>query len=485
MIEQSIVELSQSLRKRDISSKELIELYIKRCKQLNPIYNCMVTLCEETALRQAEVADQRHSCGDAHALTGIPIVQKDIFCTRGIKTTCGSKMLDNFLPPYDATVVKKLQAVGAVTLGKANMDEFAMGSSTETSYYGPTLNPWDRNRVPGGSSGGSACAVACRIAPAATGSDTGGSIRQPSSFCGVTGLKPTYGRISRYGMIAFASSLDQAGTITNSAEDAAQLLNVMAGKDALDSTSLDRPAEDFARDLENKPETLRIGVPRQYFSDALDKRVEAIIQDALQTYESLGAKITELDLPSSPLAVPAYYVIASAECSSNLARYDGVRYGYRCDAPQDLQDMYYRSRTEGFGKEVKRRYMMGTFVLSSGYHDKYYIQACKARRLILNDFLDAMKKVDVIITPSAPTTAFKLREKMSDPVAMYLSDMYTIPSSLAGLPAISIPVGFSDHLPVGMQIIGRHFDEARILQLAHQYQKETGWHKQVPPAVRQ
>jgi len=410
----------------------------------------------------------------------VPVAQKDIFCTDGVRTSCGSKMLDNFIAPYDATTVAQFNAAGMVLLGKTNMDEFAMGSSTETSFYGAVHNPWRQGTVPGGSSGGSAAAVAARLAPAATGTDTGGSIRQPAALCGLTGLKPTYGRVSRYGMIAFASSLDQGGPMTRSAEDAALLLQVMAGFDERDSTSVDRPVPDYSAGLNGSLEGLRIGLPGEYFSDGLDAAVGAAIEQAISEYRKLGATIVDINLPHTHLAVPAYYVVAPAECSSNLSRFDGVRYGYRCTNPVDLTDMYKRSRGEGFGAEVKRRIMIGTYALSAGYYDAYYLRAQKIRRLISDDFRAAFADVDVIMGPTTPGVAFDLAARMDDPVAMYLSDIYTIAVNLAGLPAMSIAAGFVDGLPLGLQLIGDYFTEPRLLNIAHRYQQVTDWHRQWP-----
>jgi aspartyl-tRNA(Asn)/glutamyl-tRNA(Gln) amidotransferase subunit A len=432
------------------------------------------------ALKTAAEADQRLKSGNATPLCGIPIVQKDIFCTKGIKTSCGSRMLDSFISPYDATVVEKLNQAGVVTLGKANMDEFAMGSSNETSYFGPVHNPWDRERVPGGSSGGSAAAVAARLAAAATGTDTGGSIRQPAALCGITGLKPTYGRISRFGMIAFASSLDQAGPMTRSAEDAALMLQAMAGFDPKDSTSADQPVPDYSAQLNDSLEGLRIGLPKEYFGEGLDAGVAASVEAAVEEYKKLGAQPVDISLPNSALAVPTYYVVAPAECSSNLSRFDGVRFGHRCDDPQDLEDLYKRSRGEGFGDEVKRRIMIGTYALSAGYYDAYYLKAQKTRHLISDDFKQAFEQVDVIMGPTSPDCAFRLGEKADDPVTMYLNDIYTIAANLAGLPGISIPMGAVNGLPAGLQIIGNYFDEARLLNLAHKLQQATDWHLAAP-----
>ena len=478
----TLYELSKLLHEGDISSVELTQHYIDRIKTHNNQLNAYITICEDNALKQARDADQKIQQKTAGKLTGIPIAHKDIFCTKGIRTSCASKMLDNFISPYNATVVEKVNTAGMVTLGKTNMDEFAMGSSNETSFYGPVKNPWDNTRVPGGSSGGSAAAVTANLAPVATGTDTGGSIRQPASLCNLTGLKPTYGRISRYGMIAFASSLDQAGPLARSAEDAALLLNEMAGFDSLDSTSVERDVPDYTTTLQDSIEGLKIGLPKEYFSEGLDPQVAATIEAAIKTYESLGATIKDITLPNTGLAVPTYYVVAPAECSSNLSRMDGVRFGHRCDDPKDLLDLYQRSRGEGFGEEVKRRIMTGTYALSSGYYDAYYLKAQQCRRLISNDFQQAFNDIDVIMGPTTPTTAFKLGDKTDDPISMYLADIYTISTNLAGLPGLSIPAGFVKGLPVGLQIIGNYFDEARLLNVAHSYQQATDWHKQSPPS---
>ena len=476
----TLSELSAALHNGDISSVELTQHYLDRINTYNGELNAFITVAEEHALKQARNADVQLQQKTAGKLTGIPLAHKDIFCTQGIRTSCASKMLDNFIAPYDATVVEKTNAAGMVTLGKTNMDEFAMGSSNETSFYGQVQNPWDKQCVPGGSSGGSAAAVAARLAPIATGTDTGGSIRQPASLCNLTGLKPTYGRISRYGMIAFASSLDQAGPMAHSAEDAALLLNEMAGFDPRDSTSVEQTVPDYSASLNDAIEGLKIGLPKEYFSEGLDPQVASVIEAAIKTYESLGATIKEITLPNTSLAVPTYYVVAPAECSSNLSRMDGVRFGHRCEDPTDLLDLYQRSRGEGFGEEVKRRIMIGTYALSAGYYDAYYLKAQQCRRLISDDFKQAFNDVDVIMGPTAPTTAFKLGDKTDDPVAMYLADIYTISTNLAGLPGMSIPAGFVDGLPVGLQIIGNYFDEARLLNVAHRYQQATDWHQQTP-----
>jgi len=490
MINSSLKTLAQMLANKEISSVELTQTFLNRIDALNPTINAYIALDQEKTLAQAKAADARIAAGNVTPLTGIPIAQKDIFCAVGWKTTCGSKMLENFIAPYDAHVITQFDHAGAVNLGKTNMDEFAMGSSNETSYFGGVKNPWDFSRVPGGSSGGSAAAVAARLCAAATGTDTGGSIRQPASLCGFTGLKPTYGVVSRYGMIAFASSLDQAGPMAKSAEDCALMMNVMAGFDERDSTSLNRDKEDYTRELynsnPNKPlQGLRIGLPKEFFADGLDAGVEKVIEDAIAEYKKLGAEIVEISLPNTGLSIPVYYVLAPAEASSNLSRYDGVRYGHRTAEYTDLMDMYCKSRAEGFGAEVKRRILIGTYVLSAGYYDAYYLKAQQIRRLIAQDFEEAFKKCDVIMGPAAPSTAFKAGEKVDDPVAMYLQDIYTISTNLAGLPGMSVPAGFSTSadgkaLPVGLQIIGNYFDEARMLNVAHQYQQVTDWHAQAP-----
>ena len=478
MFQHTLAQLTQLLQNKEVTSEELTRLYLQRSESFNEAFNCYISITHDLAIKQAKAADARLQSGKAETLTGIPIVHKDMFCSKGVKTSCASKMLDNFIAPYDATVVERLQDAGMVTLGKANMDEFAMGSSNENSYYGPVLNPWDKERVPGGSSGGSACAVAARLTPAATGTDTGGSIRQPAALCGITGLKPTYGRVSRYGMIAFASSLDQGGTLTQTAEDSAMLLSAMAGFDTRDSTSVDRPVDDYLGDLDKSIEGLTIGLPKQYFDQNLDSEIGKVIDAAVEVLQKSGAKVKDIELPNTHLSIPAYYVVAPAECSSNLERYDGVRYGYRCEDPENLADLYCRSRAEGFGKEVKRRILIGTYVLSSGYYDAYYLKAQKIRRLIRDDFNQAFKDVDVILGPTTPSTAFKLNEHMQDPISMYLSDIYTVSVNLAGLPGISIPAGFSAGLPVGMQLIGNYFEEAKLLNIAHRFQQETDWHQQ-------
>ncbi len=483
MHEKSIVQLGAGLRAGEYSSEELTRHCLARIKRLDARFNSFISITEELALAQARAADQRLRDGSAGALTGIPIAHKDIFCTDGVKTSCGSRMLDNFIAPYNAGVVERLAQAGVVMLGKTNMDEFAMGSSNETSWYGAVKNPWDPQRVPGGSSGGSATAVAARLVAAATGTDTGGSIRQPAALCGITGLKPTYGRVSRYGMIAFASSLDQGGPMTRSAADAALMLQAMAGFDARDSTSMEQPAPDFSATLGDTIAGLKVGLPKEYFSAGLDAGVGAAINAAIEQYQKLGVQFHDISLPNTGLAVPAYYVVAPAECSSNLARFDGVRFGYRCADPQDLEDLYKRSRSQGFGAEVKRRIMIGTYVLSAGYYDAYYLKAQKIRQLIADDFTRAFEQVDLIMGPTSPTTAFKLNERTADPVTMYLSDIYTIATNLAGLPGMSVPVAPAAGLPVGLQIIGNYFSEQRLLNVAHQLQLATDWHHAAPPGL--
>ena len=484
MINKSLKQLAQALAAKQISSVELSTLFLDRIERLNPTLNAFVTVDREKSLKMARDADARIAAGTAGPLTGIPIAQKDIFCAEGWRTTCGSKMLANFVSPYDATVIHKMHAeAGLVSLGKTNMDEFAMGSSNETSFFGPVRNPWDTARVPGGSSGGSAAAVAARLAPAATGTDTGGSIRQPAALCNLTGLKPTYGVVSRYGMIAFASSLDQGGPMAASAEDCALLLNTMVGFDERDSTSLDRPVEDYARDLDKPLNGLRIGLPKEFFGEGCDAEVMAAVRAAIGEYEKLGATTVEVSLPNSHLSVPAYYVIAPAEASSNLSRFDGVRYGYRAPDYGNLDDMYMKTRAQGFGAEVKRRILIGAYVLSHGYYDAYYLQAQRIRRLIANDFVEAFKSCDVIMGPTSPSTAFKLGEKAADPVQMYLSDIYTIAVNLAGLPGMSVPCGFVGGLPVGLQLIGNYFAEGQLLNVAHRYQQATDWHLRRPASA--
>jgi aspartyl-tRNA(Asn)/glutamyl-tRNA(Gln) amidotransferase subunit A len=477
----TLAQLAAGLRARDFSSVELTRELLARIETHQPALNALISVTATSAMQEAAAADGVLARGGGGPLTGIPLVHKDIFCTEGVRTTCASRMLDNFVAPYDATVVAKLKAEGMVMLGKANMDEFAMGSSTETSYYGPVCNPWNHKLVPGGSSGGSAAVVAARLAPFASATDTGGSIRQPAALCGITGLKPTYGRVSRYGMIAFASSLDQGGTLTATAEDAALVLRAMAGFDARDSTSVERPVPDYVAALEQPLAGLKIGLLKEFFEKGLDPENERCVRAALAVYEKLGATLIEVSLPNLGLSVPAHYVVAPAECSSNLARFDGVRFGHRAKDPKDLMDLYKRSRGEGFGPEVKRRIMTGTYVLSAGYYDAFYIKAQKVRRLIANDFERAFGQVDVVMGPTTPTAAFALGAKMDDPITMYLNDIYTIGANLAGLPAMSIPCGMVQNLPVGLQIIGRHFAEDRLLSTAHAYQRETDWHTRVPP----
>ncbi|MDR5171861.1 Asp-tRNA(Asn)/Glu-tRNA(Gln) amidotransferase subunit GatA [Methylobacillus flagellatus] len=488
MINHNLKHLAGMLASREISSVELTQEYLNRIARLNPEINAYITVNPELSLAQAKAADQRIAHGDAGPLTGIPVAQKDIFCAKGWKTTCGSKMLETFIAPYDAGVVERFNAAGAVNLGKTNMDEFAMGSSNETSYFGKVQNPWDRTRVPGGSSGGSAAAMAARLCAAATGTDTGGSIRQPASLCGLSGLKPTYGLASRYGMIAFASSLDQAGPMAHSSEDMALMMNVMTGFDERDSTSLQREKEDYTRELGKSLAGLRIGLPKEYFAEGLDAGVAKVIEAAVDEYRKLGAEIVEVSLPNTMLSIPVYYVLAPAEASSNLSRYDGVRFGHRAAEYDDLMDMYCKSRAEGFGAEVKRRILIGTYVLSAGYYDAYYLKAQQIRRLIAEDFARAFEQCDLILGPTAPSTAFKSGEKADDPVAMYLQDIYTIAVNLAGLPGMSIPAGFAPaadgkELPVGLQIIGNYFDEARMLNAGHAYQQVTDWHIRMPEGI--
>jgi len=480
MIAASLKQLAAALAGKEISSVELTQLYLDRIARLNPALNAFITVDAERSLAQARAADERIAKGEASSLTGIPVAQKDIFCAKGWRTSCGSRMLDNFVAPYDATVIEKLDAAGAVLLGKTNMDEFAMGSSNESSWYGPAKNPWDSARVPGGSSGGSAAAVAARLAPVATGTDTGGSIRQPAAMCNLTGLKPTYGVVSRYGMIAFASSLDQGGPMGRSAEDCAVLLNAMAGFDPRDSTSLERPAEDYTRDLDKPLAGLKIGLPKEFFGEGCEAGVMAAVEAAIAEYRKLGAETVDISLPKTHLSVPAYYVIAPAEASSNLSRFDGVRYGYRAPDYADLNDMYAKTRAQGFGAEVKRRILIGTYVLSHGYYDAYYLQAQRIRRMIADDFATAFQQCDVIMGPTSPCAAFKLGEMTDDPVQMYLADIYTIAVNLAGLPGMSIPCGFANGLPVGLQLIGNYFGEARLLNAAHRYQQATDWHQRAP-----
>jgi aspartyl-tRNA(Asn)/glutamyl-tRNA(Gln) amidotransferase subunit A len=480
----TVSELSAGLRARRFSSLDLTLHLLGRIERLGPELNAFVTITADRALADARAADEQLARGEGGPLTGVPVAHKDIFCTDGVLTTCASRMLSNFVAPYDATVVRKWREAGTVLLGKTNMDEFAMGSSNETSFYGPVRNPWDRTRVPGGSSGGSAAAVAACLAPVASGTDTGGSIRQPAALTNLTGLKPTYGRVSRYGMIAFASSLDQAGVLARSAEDAALMLEAMAGFDPNDSTSVDTPVPRYAAELERPLKGLRIGLIREFFGEGLDPAVERCVRDSIALLQREGAVVKDVSLPSLPLSVPTYYVVAPAECSSNLSRFDGVRFGHRCEAPNDLLDLYKRSRGEGFGEEVKRRIMTGTYVLSAGYYDAYYLKAQKCRALIARDFARTFEEVDVVLSPTSPTAAFELGAKTSDPIAMYLNDIYSIAANLAGLPGISIPCGFihdgGTSLPVGLQLVGPHFGESRLLAVAHQYQVRTEWHKRVP-----
>ncbi len=478
----SIAELSRGLDKGEFSSVELTRYFLARIAEKDPALNAFITVLAESALAAAAQADTRRAAGQAGRLTGVPIAHKDIFCTRGARTSCGSKMLDNFVAPYDATVVAKLAAAGVVNLGKTNMDEFAMGSSNETSWYGAVHNPWDLSRVPGGSSGGSAAAVAARLIPAATGTDTGGSIRQPAALVGISGIKPTYGRVSRYGMIAFASSLDQAGVMAPSAEDCAYILSDMAGFDTRDSTSVDRAVPDYVADLGMPLKGLRLGVLTEFMGEGLEPQTAACVQAAIDVYRRLGATVVDVSCPSLPLSVPTYYVVAPAECSSNLSRFDGVRFGHRCENPKDLNDLYKRSRAEGFGPEVQRRIMTGAYVLSAGYYDAYYLKAQKVRTLIAADFQRAFSQVDLLVCPTTPGPAFAIGAKIDDPVTMYLNDIYTIGANLAGLPAMSLPCGFQDGLPVGVQLIGPHFSESRMLSAAHAYQLETDWHQKLPAA---
>lgn len=483
MHELTVAELSAGLRDKRFTSVELTNAYLDRIDALDGEINAFVTVDRQAAIAAATEADATITAGQGGPLTGVPIAHKDIFCTEGMRTSCGSRMLDNFVPPYDATVISRFRDAGAVILGKTNLDEFAMGSSNENSFYGPTRNPWDVSLVPGGSSGGSAAAVAAMLAPAATGTDTGGSIRQPAAFCGITGLKPTYGRVSRLGMIAYASSLDQGGPMARTAEDCALLLNVMAGHDPLDSTSSEQAVEDYTANLNAPLHGLRIGLPAEYFGDGLDAATGERIETALKELQAQGAELVEISLPNAALTIPAYYIIAPAEASTNLSRFDGVRYGYRCEDPADLHDLYTRTREEGFGDEVKRRILVGTYALSAGYYDAYYRKAQQARRLIRDDFLAAFNDVDVIAGPTTPGPAFALGAKSNDPVAMYLEDVYTLAANLAGLPGISTPAGLADGKPVGLQLIGRHFEESRLLNVAHRLQQATDWHKQTPATV--
>ena len=476
----SVREMSEKLKNRSLKSVDLTQHYLNRIEKYDSSINAFITVTPELAIEMAKAADKMLDAGEGGLLTGIPIAHKDIFCVDGVRVTCGSKMLSNFVSPYDANVVEKLKAEGMPILGKTNMDEFAMGSSSESSHFGATKNPWDLEAVPGGSSGGSAAVISAGLAPFATGTDTGGSIRQPASFCGITGIKPTYGTVSRYGMIAYASSFDQGGSMARSAEDSAWLLDAMAGFDERDSTSSELTAQNFSAELNNSIKGLKIGVPKEYFGEGLDTEVADIINNAIAELEKQGAEIIEVSLPNKDLAVPAYYILAPAEASSNLSRFDSVRYGYRCENPQDLEDMYTRSRSEGFGAEVKRRIMVGSYALSAGYYDAYYLKAQKIRRIVRDDFSNAFKDCDVIVGPVAPSPAFKIGEKSDDPISMYLADLYTIPVNLAGMPAMSVPAGRVNGLPVGLHLIGNYHSEAKLLNVAHQYQQTTDWHKQMP-----
>lgn len=476
----TLAEVARGLADKQFSAQELATALLARIQQLDPQLNSFITVTEEIALAQAKAADERRAKGETGALLGAPIAHKDLFCTQGVRTSCGSKILDAFVSPYDATVVERLADAGTVSLGKLNMDEFAMGSANESSHYGPVKNPWDTSRVPGGSSGGSAAAVAARLIPAATGTDTGGSIRQPAALTNLTGIKPTYGRVSRWGMIAYASSLDQGGPLARTAEDCALMLGAMAGFDPKDSTCVDQPVDDYLAALAKPLTGLRIGLPKEYFGAGLDSRIADAVMNVVEQLKQLGAVVKEISLPNMQHAIPAYYVIAPAEASSNLSRFDGVRYGYRCENPKDLQDLYKRSRAEGFGAEVKNRIMVGTYALSAGYYDAYYLKAQKIRRLIKNDFTSAFAEVDVILGPTTPNPAWKLGEKNNDPVAQYLEDIYTITANLAGIPGLSMPAGFVDGLPVGVQLLAPYFQEGRLLNVAHQYQLATDWHTQAP-----
>lgn len=476
----TLAEVARGLADKQFSAQELATALLARIQQLDPQLNSFITVTEESALAQAKAADERRAKGETGALLGAPIAHKDLFCTQGVRTSCGSKILDAFVSPYDATVVERLADAGTVSLGKLNMDEFAMGSANESSHYGPVKNPWDTSRVPGGSSGGSAAAVAARLIPAATGTDTGGSIRQPAALTNLTGIKPTYGRVSRWGMIAYASSLDQGGPLARTAEDCALMLGAMAGFDPKDSTCVDQPVDDYLAALAKPLTGLRIGLPKEYFGAGLDGRIADAVMKVVEQLKQLGAVVKDISLPNMQHAIPAYYVIAPAEASSNLSRFDGVRYGYRCEDPKDLQDLYKRSRAEGFGAEVKNRIMVGTYALSAGYYDAYYLKAQKIRRLIKNDFTSAFAEVDVILGPTTPNPAWKLGEKNNDPVAQYLEDIYTITANLAGIPGLSMPAGFVDGLPVGVQLLAPYFQEGRLLNVAHQYQLISDWHKQAP-----
>ena len=476
----SLKEQLQGLKKGSFSSTELTSHYLERIEKYDDELNSFISITAERALIQAQNSDERYANNQAYGLDGIPLAHKDIFCTKDVLTTCGSKMLHNFVSPYSSTVYEKLDAQGMVMLGKTNMDEFAMGSSNETSYFGPVKNPWNKEYVPGGSSGGSAACVAANLTPVATATDTGGSIRQPASLCGLTGIKPTYGRVSRYGMIAFASSLDQGGVLAKSAEDAALILEAMSGYDPKDSTSLNVKHIDFQTNLNESIKNLNIGLPKEFFDAELPPYLQKSIQESVDVYKHLGANIVEISLPNINLSLPIYYIIAPAECSANLSRYDGVRYGYRCKNPKDIDDLFMRTREEGFGSEVKRRILIGTYALSAGYYDAYYLKAQKCRQLVANDFTEAFKKVDVILSPTTPGTAFKSGEKTSDPVEMYLQDIFTIPANLAGLPALSIPCGEHEGLPLGLQLVGNSLQESKLLQFAQAFQSNTDWHKKLP-----
>ena len=476
----TLAKISQALADKQFSARELTSHLLARIEQLDPQLNSFITVNQDAALQQADVADAQRSAGDTSALLGVPLAHKDLFCTQGVRTSCASKTLDNFIAPYNAAVVEKLNTAGCISLGKLNMDEFAMGSSGETSFYGASKNPWDTSRVPGGSSSGSAVAVSARLVPAATGSDSGGSIRQPAAFNGLTGIKPTYGRISRWGMTAYASSFDQAGFLAHTAQDCALLLQATAGFDERDSTSAQQPVDDYTAALAQPLQGLRIGLPKEYFDSRLDARIGDVVHSAIEQLKQLGATFVDISLPTLPHAVPAYYVIASAEASTNLARFDGVRFGHRCDDPKDLEDLYTRSRNEAFGDEVKRRIMMGTYALSTGYYDAYYLKAQKIRRLIKNDFVSVFKDVDLILGPTTPNLPWHLGSKVNDPVAAYLEDIYTVPANLAGIPGLSMPAGMIDGLPVGVQLQAPYFQEARMLNVAHQFQQHTDWHAQAP-----
>ncbi|MCH8533193.1 MAG: Asp-tRNA(Asn)/Glu-tRNA(Gln) amidotransferase subunit GatA [Saccharospirillum sp.] len=480
MLDKTIKQLSEGLAAGEFSSEELTRSYLKAIEAKNPEINAFITVTSEQALAQAKAADAKLHEKQAGPLTGIPIAHKDIFCTQGVRTSCGSRMLDNFIAPYESTVTHRLAEAGTVMLGKTNLDEFAMGSSTESSFYGPTRNPWQLDTVPGGSSGGSAAAVAAGMAAAATGTDTGGSIRQPAAFCGLTGLKPTYGRVSRWGMIAYGSSLDSGGPLSRTAEDAAIMLNAIAGHDPKDATSMDRPVDDYTSRLNEPLKGLRIGLPKEYFGEGLDSGIADVVHQAVAELKQLGAVVKEISLPRTELSIPAYYIIAPAEASTNLSRYDGVRYGHRCDDPADLEDLYKRTRAEGFGAEVKRRILVGTYALSAGYYDAYYRKAQQLRRLIKEDFQSAFDQVDVILGPTTPSVAWKVGEKDNDPVSMYLEDIYTLSVNLAGLPGLSVPCGLSQGLPVGLQLIGNYFDESLLLNIGHQYQQVSDWHQRRP-----